>query len=345
MDIPQELYDFVDQNCEYDGAILEYDYYIKCEMNTAPLLNGESRKIEGLVSVTGWNTSNDGFMCLAYTPLLENRSHAVKLNFIHNTHTGLHTHNYIELAYVVRGRLVQNIVGKIVTFSEGEICLIDSKSLHEEILLWEDSTILCLSIDNTFFDHLLQKDKSVSRNLRYIKKLIAHKKSEYSFVRFAPKEKGVKTLHTFATIFDELLYSQPCKTVIVKGFVERLVHLLSSEYKIVLSKKERNELGKELFRDIEEYIEQNYRTATVQKLGDLFNYNPDYLSRLCTKKTGMNLSQYIQKIRIEKALAILETTTLSVDQVARDVGYNNVGFFYKKFKEQYHTTPDKIRHK
>lgn len=133
------------------------------------------------------------------------------------------------------------------------------------------------------------------------------------------------------------------KARIIKGYVERHIHLLPLEYRIVLNQKERQELGKALFYDIAEYVEDNYQTATVQKLAEVYHYNPDYISRLCQKRTGLNMSQYIQKVRIEKSLALLESTDLSVEQIARQVGYSNVGFFYKKFKEHYHTTPNKIR--
>ena len=57
----------------------------------------------------------------------------------------------------------------------------------------------------------------------------------------------------------------------------------------------------------------------------------------------MNLSKYIQKVRIEKSLFLLNTTDYPVEQISRQVGYNNVGFFYEKIKEHYQTTPNKIR--
>lgn len=40
---------------------------------------------------------------------------------------------------------------------------------------------------------------------------------------------------------------------------------------------------------------------SLQKLSDVINYNPSYLSRLFRKKTGMNLYDYIERTRMEKA--------------------------------------------
>ena len=39
--------------------------------------------------------------------------------------TQLHTHDYLELAYIVSGEFSQKILGKTITFREGELCLID----------------------------------------------------------------------------------------------------------------------------------------------------------------------------------------------------------------------------
>lgn len=343
MDLYRQLCDFVDNNCDYQGIAVNYDDYLREEVGEYPSLYQEARNVDDVISATGWSTTAKGVMSLVYARLSDNLSHAVKLNYGKGIQTGQHKHNYVELAYVVQGRLVQKIMSKSVVFDQGEICLVDKDTLHTDVLLYEASTIICFGIDNTFFEQFLQIDRSVSENARFLKQLITRKKSEYDFLRFVPKEKGAQTQHTFEMIFEELLHDRPSKARIVKGYVERLVHLLPLEYRIVLSQKERKELGKALFYDIAEYVDNNYQTASVQKLAEIYNYNPDYISRLCQKRTGINMSQYIQKVRIEKSLVLLETSDLPVEQIARQVGYNNVGFFYKKFKEHYHTTPNKIR--
>lgn len=343
MELYNQLCDYVENNCEYGGMAVDYDEYIRREVGYYPSLYQETRNVDDLVSVTGWSTDESGMMSLVYATLSGSLSHAVKIHYSKGVQTGRHRHNYVELAYVVKGRLVQKIMGKSVVFGQGEICLVDRDTLHVDVLLYEPSTVLCFGISNTFFEQFLQIDRSVSENARFLKQLITRKKSEYDFLRFVPKEKGVQTQHTFEMIFEELLHDRPSKARIVKGYVERLVHLLPLEYRIVLNQKERQELGEALFHDIAEYVDNNYKMATVQKLAEIYNYSPDYISRLCKKRTGMNMSQYIQKVRIEKSLILLESNDLPVEQISRQVGYNNVGFFYKKFKEHYHTTPNKIR--
>lgn len=343
MNIYQQLCSYINANSITRGHPAEYEKYIHGEFGEAPRLSAETRDVNDLVSIVGWITLKRGVQRLLYATLSSNFSHAIELQFTAGTQTILHTHNYIELAYIARGRLIQKIKGKTVTFTQGEICLVDRETLHCDILLHEDATVLCLGVDSAFFSRFLQTGEVAFENARYLRQLITRKRTEYSFVRFSPIENAPKTKRTFELLLEELLHTLPGKTKIVKGYTERLIDLLALEYRFELNKTEKHELGKAVLRDVIDYVEHNYQTATVQQLAALFRYNPDYLSRQCFKKTGMNLSQFIQKVRVEKALELLETTQLSIEDIAREVGYSNLGFFYQKFKAQYHITPNQAR--
>ncbi len=339
MRILEQLQNYVDLNSITKGEPFDYESYIEMGSKEAPNLFFEKRGIDDRISLVTWNTTEKGLQKLIYTSLSGVMSHAAEISFRPGTYTGMHTHDYVEFVYVVQGRLVQILKGKTITFTQGEICIVDKDTLHSDILLWEDSTILCLGIDNA----MLENSSKLNEVSKEIIKLILRKKSEYSFVHFVPKENGVETAHTFEVLFEELLHDRPNKSRIIREYIERLIQQMSLEYRIVLNRKERHELSNALIHDMLNYIEQNYADITVQKLSEMLKYNADYLSKLCIKKTGLSISQIIQKIRMEKALELLESTQLSVDEISRLVGYNNIGFFYKKFKEFYHTTPNKIR--
>ena len=52
---------------------------------------------------------------------------------------------------------------------------------------------------------------------------------------------------------------------------------------------------------------------------------------------------YINKKRIEKACELLLTSNLSIENVMRAVGFSNLSYFYKRFKELKGVTPKKYR--
>ncbi len=76
--------------------------------------------------------------------------------------------------------------------------------------------------------------------------------------------------------------------------------------------------------------EEDMSRETIAKYAFI---NPDYLSRLFKKETGMSLSDYLLMKRIEKAQELLETTDINISAVLLEVGYSNFSHFSKMFKK------------
>jgi two-component system response regulator YesN len=79
---------------------------------------------------------------------------------------------------------------------------------------------------------------------------------------------------------------------------------------------------------------------------DLANYvylNPDYLTRLFKKQTGMTLIGYLQNVRIQYAKDLLMKTDLSVSKIAAQFGYSNFSHFTRAFKEITGVSPTEFK--
>ncbi|MFP4662155.1 MAG: response regulator [Halanaerobiales bacterium] len=88
------------------------------------------------------------------------------------------------------------------------------------------------------------------------------------------------------------------------------------------------------------YIKNNYsNNLRLKDIARDFYINSAYLGQLFKKETGMNFSQYLNEIRIEKARKLLERTDLHIYQIANQVGYKNSDYFIIKFKEIEKCTP------
>ena len=95
--------------------------------------------------------------------------------------------------------------------------------------------------------------------------------------------------------------------------------------------------------DILSYIEENCLTATLRSTAAHFGFHPNYLSGLIKKQTGRSFKELIILQRMCQACFYLSNTDLPIYEIARRVGYDNLGFFYKKFESLYHTTPSIYR--
>lgn len=92
------------------------------------------------------------------------------------------------------------------------------------------------------------------------------------------------------------------------------------------------------------YIKQHLDTELlVSEIADYAGMNPEYLSKLFKKTTGMTLKEYIVNDKMEAAKMLLATTDLPVTLISDHVGYANYSNFTRSFKQLIGLTPKEYR--
>ena len=82
---------------------------------------------------------------------------------------------------------------------------------------------------------------------------------------------------------------------------------------------------------------------SLHRQAEMLNVNASYLSTLFKKETGMTLTEYVTKKRIEHASFLLASTNLQIQTVAQNCGIYDVNYFTKMFKKQTGKTPREYR--
>ncbi|GAA5023779.1 AraC family transcriptional regulator [Marivirga lumbricoides] len=82
---------------------------------------------------------------------------------------------------------------------------------------------------------------------------------------------------------------------------------------------------------------------TVHEIAEKLNLTPDYLSSMLKSFTGLTTQQHIHTRLIEKAKERLSTTSLSVSEVAYELGFEHSQSFNKLFKSKTNLTPLQFR--
>lgn len=99
-----------------------------------------------------------------------------------------------------------------------------------------------------------------------------------------------------------------------------------------------------IIKQIHTYISQNLnQDVTLNTISDHVYLHPVYLSRLYKKETGISLSAYISRIRMEKAMYLLTHTNKKIFEISKEIGYHKPQYFISLFKEQYLLTPQEFR--
>ena len=95
---------------------------------------------------------------------------------------------------------------------------------------------------------------------------------------------------------------------------------------------------------VKNYIYQHYEEdLNLEMLAEKVYLSSGYLSFIFKKETGMNLNRYIRVFRMEKAKELLCSTNMKVAQVSEHVGFANVSYFCRSFREYYGSSPESYR--
>ncbi len=99
-----------------------------------------------------------------------------------------------------------------------------------------------------------------------------------------------------------------------------------------------------IVQNIRGYMQANYaENLTVKELSRKFAINSNYLSTLYKAEAGITFVKELTSIRMEKAQQLLQLTGMSIAQIALSVGFEDVHYFHRKFKQMYGITPLEYR--
>lgn len=90
-------------------------------------------------------------------------------------------------------------------------------------------------------------------------------------------------------------------------------------------------------------INQNIQDINVNKLSENLGVSRSYLTTKFSNDLGLSPSQYLIKTRIDKAKHLLVNTNIPISDIAIDIGYSDVFYFSKLFKNRENISPSKFR--
>jgi two-component system response regulator YesN len=94
-----------------------------------------------------------------------------------------------------------------------------------------------------------------------------------------------------------------------------------------------------------EYINHNFRQKglKLQEIADIICLSSNYLSYLFKKIVGINLWDYVTKLRMEEAKRLILTTDMRRYEIADEIGYESPEHFGKIFKKYFGVNPSEFK--
>lgn len=238
----------------------------------------------------------------------------------------IHWHTYYEIELAIAGKGTHKINGTVYPFQPGDVFLLRPSDFHEFDLEEKGTTYLIEIPPSHLPKEIVDLLMVTSDNL-----ILHFPEEKFTVLRdiFLLIEKHNLEKKYVDTLITEYLL---CSLLLI--FIEQINNgILNSTYKTS------NRL-----REIMFYIQKNFRqNITLDSISESFYISKEYLCSLFKSGTGMSVTSYIRKLRLNHAAKLAATTNLKSIEISESCGFNSVATFLRNFKNEYGVSPLQMR--
>lgn len=257
-----------------------------------------------------------------------------------------HRHEYVQIVYISRGRLKHVINSNTFDVYTGDIFVIPPFVPHYFIDEYGEQFEL---IEFEFVPEFINERFSFSEGTG----------SFFDFAYLEPflvSESDIKPRLNLTggskleaeSIFSEILREYEMKEcdfeLAIKALLLKLLILVGREFKKDISGSESQNLFQRhrdaLYCAID-YINNSYCCdITIEEAAKVAMLSHSYFRYLFKQMTGKTFVEYVNGLRITKAIELLKTRSdMKVADICYEVGYNNVNHFNRSFRQETGVTP------
>ena len=229
----------------------------------------------------------------------------------------LHSHEFLEFFYVVKGSCTHVIDGKEEFIENGDFYFIPIGCAHT----FKNST-----------PNFLHRDIIVKRN--FFVKLIAL----YSFFDVD------KLFHTKINPQDVDVSEHLCTYINNKDKdAEKILinHLLILIYKYkTINKKISISWISTLTSMLNSH---SYFNKSMNEILSTIDYSNEHIRREFKKHVGSSITDYWNSQKLHYAYKLLKNTNLTINEICERINFQNQTYFYRLFKKMFNKTPKEVR--
>lgn len=245
-----------------------------------------------------------------------------------------HWHPEIELVYVEKGSFNININQKSYVTQPGDIYFINSGELHEMNHI--AGQVRFESV--VFFPYILDFDVKNPFQRSFIDPIksgevcLPHRIDQNDDCYDAVREQVGRILSAGN---DEFSKSQQLVALY------ELILILFREKKMYSGRLNKTDArNSEIIKNIIAYIEENLgEKITLSQLAQIPSFTEKYFCSFFKKQTGVTPTEYINRVRLERACELMRMHAFSVTDAAFETGFESLSYFIRRFKKQFGLSP------
>lgn len=252
---------------------------------------------------------------------------------------GLHTISSMELFYVARGQAQLRMEGTTRTLPEHSFSILPP-NLVRDVTAGPETLLISIAlteqaVEETLYK-LLQRDNILSE---FFRSGMGGSPSYLIFQLEHPRP----VLSALRGILHECYTRGEYSKRIYLSYLEILFAMLLRQSDSDQYRHSSRQQGALPILAVLKYIQDHFKTTTLQEAAEQFHYEPSYLGKQIRLATGRNYTEIIRTLRLEEAKRLLRNTDLSVNEVALSAGFGSRVNFFRCFRAALGTTPGEYR--
>ncbi len=249
-----------------------------------------------------------------------------------------HTHDFVEAVYMCMGQTTHIINGKELVLKEGELLFLGQNARQEILPAGENDIAVNFIIQPSFFDKTLEMLGAEETPIKNFLISSLFDGENQSYLHF--KVSGVLPVQNLVENLIWTLISNTSNKRNINQTTMGLLFMQLLNHTDMLVYETREDRA---IMDIFRYIEDNYKNGSLTEASRLLHYDFYWLSHEIKNRTGKTYTEHLQEKRLSQAAFLLKSTSLSVEEIAIAVGYENKSYFHRIFSKKFGVSPKKYR--
>ena len=250
-----------------------------------------------------------------------------------------HTHDYVEVVYMCAGQTTHIVNGNRIELNQGELLFMNQSATHEILEAREWDLAVNFIVLPEFFNNVLTVMGEEETPLRrFLVDCLCGQTSGAGFLHFR-----VSGITPVQNLIENLLFTLLQETPSKRKMAQLTMALLFMQLMGHTETLDTPDTEQAVIFKVLAYIESRYVDGRLTELAEQLHYDLYSLSREIKRKTGKNYTQLVQEKRLAQAAFLLKNTDRNVDDIANAVGYENMGYFHRIFKDAFKMSPRNYR--
>ena len=255
-----------------------------------------------------------------------------------------HSHTFFTVLYVLRGQCGHTVDGEDLPMKQGDLFFLPPYVMQTIEVFDDDSIVLNLHIRKDTFDDVFFNALRYNNILSDFFMSCLYSQEPVSGILFhTGEDKAIENqiLEMYGEVLLDDRYSWRLLNNMVPLLFARILRGYSDKATLIAPKNSRKSDSIRL--RILSFINDHYRTVTLEDVASHFNYSVPHCSKLIREETGIGFVAFVRRIKMNHAVALLTNTRSSVADIAGMVGYENPESFIRVFQKVYQMSPTAYR--